>query len=188
MRDLPFIDVAGLDRAEILVALHERTRAIGLGKLHDRPLSLAEARGLALSQDFDYVNGRPLKIWFRGDRLYGAALYDRDCPLGPGSCQRIIDALKRGGVAMGVTEVASQVFPEPHCPRCGIRVPVLFVLLPDKSGTVASIACPDCRELPSPVADWRTAGRPFQCKRCQGPVYVGWRFCCVCGVEQERPS
>ena len=81
-----------------------------------------------------------------------------------------------------------QIFVEPHCPRCGKGVPVMFELLPDRSKKVASIACPTCRELPSPVPDWAAVGRAFPCKRCEAPRFLGWRFCCVCGVELERAS
>lgn len=76
------IDITGLERWEVLQALHAATNAIGMGRLHDRgPLSEADCRAVVEKQDsFDYVAGRPLKVRFRGNWLTGARLYDRDAP------------------------------------------------------------------------------------------------------------
>lgn len=123
------IDIKGLDRAELLVALHAGTRALGLGVLHDRgaisyeaakelcgmggkvpnangldggtSVDMSSVPGVTTLErpkdvvNFDYVQGRPLKVSFRGDELHGEWLYDRDAPGGPGSCERIVAELKK---------------------------------------------------------------------------------------------
>lgn len=76
------LDISGLERWEVLQALHAATNALGLGRLHDRgALSEADCRAVVeKQQDFDYVAGRPLKVGFRGNWLIRARLYDRDAP------------------------------------------------------------------------------------------------------------
>lgn len=104
--DDEFIDITGIDLAELLVALYRGTKAIGLGRVHNDPgfyldsahRAIAEMPVIAGVQWFDYVAGRPIKIGIRGTRLLRAALYDRDCPTGPGSAQRIVDEVRSRSV------------------------------------------------------------------------------------------
>lgn len=94
------IDITGIDKAELLAALYNNARPLGMGFLHarDEPMSKAEAAELLAKHErngrisFDYVHGRPLKVWFMGDVLSGARLYDRD--QGQGECERIVAALR----------------------------------------------------------------------------------------------
>ncbi len=102
------IDIRGLDKAELLQALHRGTRALGMGRLHDRgPLTLSQCQEIiALSEApsgtmvtgkegalrFDYVAGRPIKVTFSGDELLHSGLYDRDA--GEGECLRIVEELR----------------------------------------------------------------------------------------------
>lgn len=103
------IDINGIDKAKLLAALHNNTRALGMGFLHDKgPMSEEEAREIIASCDnglsimwFDYVRGRPLKVGLKEGELLRADLYDRDAPGGEGSCQRIVDSL-RGCQAAGI--------------------------------------------------------------------------------------
>ena len=97
------LNIEGLDRAELLAALHNGTRALGLGALHDlgRPMTREEAQreidARALPNGdvrFDYVQGRPIKVAFRGGELLHERLFDRDAPGGDGSCSRIIEKLR----------------------------------------------------------------------------------------------
>jgi hypothetical protein len=60
------VDDKEVDAAKFLAALHNNTRALGLGKLQDikRPLTQAEAAADLAEMDgfnFDYYRGRPLK-------------------------------------------------------------------------------------------------------------------------------
>lgn len=103
------ISIAGLDRAAVLAALHNHTRAIGLGALHDlhRDMTVDEAKaiierghdsaamfGKRPSEPqlyFDYVQGRPLKIDITGDE-FDPWLYDRDA--GEGRAAKAIATIR----------------------------------------------------------------------------------------------
>ncbi len=75
------IDIRGLDKARILVALHRRARTQGMGFLHpenDKPLTVEEARVLLETETyFDYLRGRVMKVGLGSD-LLDPRLYDRD--------------------------------------------------------------------------------------------------------------
>ena len=105
------INVAGIDRAELLAALHNGTKVLGMGRFQalGRDITVSEAREALNNEgtpdypmrrfkpgefDFDYFYGKPLKVRVVGDLLYGAGRYDRDAPGGEGSCQKIIDSLR----------------------------------------------------------------------------------------------
>lgn len=99
------IDIKGLSEAAVIAALHNGTRPLGFGKLHDlgRDMTLEEAQSVVDWADkgtgqlrFDYVQGRPLKVIIeRGaGLLHRPDLYDMDCPTGDGSCANIIDRLR----------------------------------------------------------------------------------------------
>jgi hypothetical protein len=101
------LDISGLDKIELLRRLHAGTHAVGMGHLHDlgREMTYGEAKEIwtkAVAAQghenrvmFDYVRGRPLKVWFEGDKLTGVRLYDRDSF--PGNCARIVEQLRAGG-------------------------------------------------------------------------------------------
>lgn len=90
------IDITGIDKAELLAALHNGTRALGMGVLHDigRNMTKEEAAqfvGPDQPTRFDYFFGRPLKVDIGGDELY-VGLYDRDA--GEGRAAAIIKSLR----------------------------------------------------------------------------------------------
>lgn len=101
------LDITGIDLPDLLIALHAGTDAIGRGLRHDigRKLTRHEAETIlamltnddSRSVDFDYVLGKPIKVHIdlKRNSLLHADLYDRDCPSGPGSCERIVDGLRR---------------------------------------------------------------------------------------------
>jgi hypothetical protein len=94
------IDVSGIDHAALLAALHNGTKPLGLGALHDmgRDMTVEEAQTILDEQngkfDFDYLKGRPLKVWIENDgvTLCRSDLYDRDTR--PGACAAIVASLK----------------------------------------------------------------------------------------------
>jgi hypothetical protein len=98
------ISINGLDKAEVLAALYNNSRPLGLGILRydPRPMTIQEARELitdSSQQDngsfslplyFDYIKGRVMKVNLSGNELdtWG---YDRDN--GEGAAQSAIDRL-----------------------------------------------------------------------------------------------
>lgn len=92
------IDISGIDPGALLAALHNGTRPLGLGRLHDigRDMTPDEARAELKDWPtqsggryrFDYFHGRPLKVSFDDKILRGVGLYDRDA--GDGACARAV--------------------------------------------------------------------------------------------------
>lgn len=91
------INIEGLSKAQVLKALHDGTRAIGMGVLRDlgRDMTLEEAEALTRGDAdlyFDYVAGRPLKVHLNGDS-FDPRLYDRDA--GEGRAEAVISAVRQ---------------------------------------------------------------------------------------------
>ncbi len=110
------VDIAGVDKGQLLAALFNHSRVRGLGVLQDigRDLTVEEARTLVESimaggpaddSDrhfgprhrqprlvFDYLYGRPLKVDITGDEV-DAWGYDRDNG-GVGALAHIVDQLR----------------------------------------------------------------------------------------------
>lgn len=87
------INISGLDKAEVLAALYNNSKAQGMGWLHfdAAPMTANEARELLKeSTYFDYLKGRVMKVRLNSDVLdtWG---YDRDN--GEGAAQRAIQHL-----------------------------------------------------------------------------------------------
>ena len=96
------INVKGLDHAEILAALFNNAQPKGIGVLVARlpsmptePMTRDEANEYikASGSFFDYIQGRPIKVYIEGSMLCRADLYDRDNG-GEGSAARIIAGLR----------------------------------------------------------------------------------------------
>jgi hypothetical protein len=104
------VNIEGLDRADVLAALYNASRPLGMGFLsyNPKPMSRDEARSLLEgSTYFDYLNGRVMKVDLRGVTTLESALYDRDN--GPGAAERAIAALRASGEPSNeVTKRASQ--------------------------------------------------------------------------------
>lgn len=94
------IDLRGLDKAEVLAALYNHSKAQGMGFVdpdYTGParMSRGEAeRYLAGGTYFDYLRGRAMKVELGGDEL-DPRLYDRD--LGQGAAARAVAAVRAGG-------------------------------------------------------------------------------------------
>lgn len=78
------INIAGLDKAEVLAALYNASKQQGMGFLHAhgaQSMSVEQAReelaARKLDLYFDYLHGRVMKIDLNGEQLY-IRLYDRD--------------------------------------------------------------------------------------------------------------
>jgi len=82
------INIKGLFKARVLVALYNRSHTQGMGFLDpdaNKLLTIAEAEELLKHQTyFDYLRGRVMKVGLKGDYL-DPTLYDRD--LGQGAAE-----------------------------------------------------------------------------------------------------
>lgn len=100
------IDITGIDKAELLAALYNDSRPLGMGYLHFNPadMSIEEARALLSDSaptsdiglprkrlDFDYLKGRVIKVDLSGDTIRSWG-YDRDN--GQGATERIVARLR----------------------------------------------------------------------------------------------
>lgn len=88
------INLKGLNKAEVLAALYNASKPLGMGILHfdPAPMRAEEAESLLKGQTyFDYLKGRVMKVDLSGDEL-DPWLYDRDN--GQGAAQRVIDSMR----------------------------------------------------------------------------------------------
>lgn len=90
------INIAGLDKARVLIALYERARVQGMGFLSAKKEPMTEGEASALLKDagddrFDYLHGRVMKIRIVGVEI-DERLYDRDN--GAGAAAAAIDAIR----------------------------------------------------------------------------------------------
>lgn len=91
------IDLRDMDKAEVLAALYNASRPLGMGfvQYDPAPMTREEAAGyLAWCTSFDYLKGRVMKIDLSKDAL-NPRLYDRDN--GEGAAWRAITALRVTG-------------------------------------------------------------------------------------------
>lgn len=104
------VNISGIDKAELLVALVNAARPLGMGVLQDdgKPMTKEEAEEringgrwhdqIESSRRilyFDYVKGRPIKCDLSGDTL-DTRLYDRD--QGPGAGERVVAKLRAASI------------------------------------------------------------------------------------------
>jgi hypothetical protein len=92
-----WVNIEGLQKADVLAALYNASVARGNGLLDfdPRPMTREEAAELlrvaGLRPYFDYLHGRVMKIDLSGSKELDARLYDRDN--GPGAAARAIEGL-----------------------------------------------------------------------------------------------
>ncbi|MCC6598430.1 MAG: hypothetical protein IT559_06540 [Alphaproteobacteria bacterium] len=91
------INITGMDKAELLAALYNNSKPLGLGFLQadPNPMTRDEAAEIIREQGlyFDYLKGRVMKINLEGDVLNPRG-YDRDN--GQGSVATVVSNLKNG--------------------------------------------------------------------------------------------
>jgi len=90
------VSLQGLEKGEVLAALYNASRPLGMGFLQydAKPMTAEEGAQLVASQKyFDYLKGRVMKVNLQGDDL-DPWLYDRDN--GPGAAERVISELRKG--------------------------------------------------------------------------------------------
>jgi hypothetical protein len=92
------IDITGLDKTDVLIALYRPARKVGMGFLSG-DLTDDEIRSFVANYQggrgefpyIDYLGGKPLKVDLTGDTFNGR-LYDRD--QGVGAARRAVDGLR----------------------------------------------------------------------------------------------
>jgi hypothetical protein len=91
------MNIAGINKAELLAALYNRARPQGMGFLHFTPedMTVAQAERILSERkfgaSFDYLQGRVMKVDLDGDEMR-TDLYNRDN--GPGAAEAIIDEFR----------------------------------------------------------------------------------------------
>jgi hypothetical protein len=92
------ISIAGLNKADVLAALHNNAKMHGRGILHasgSGPMTREQAAAyLAQRADFDYLQGRVMKLDLSGEE-FDPRLYDRDN--GAGKAARVVAHLRKTG-------------------------------------------------------------------------------------------
>jgi hypothetical protein len=88
------INIAGLNKAEVLAALYNASKPQGMGMLHydPKPMTTDEASSLVGQGYFDYLKGRVMKVSLSGDE-FDPWLYDRDN--GTGAAARAISHISQ---------------------------------------------------------------------------------------------
>jgi hypothetical protein len=94
------IDISDLNKADVLAALYDASRPLGMGMLSydPRPMTREQAEGLLERNTyFDYLQGRVMKVDLKGDS-FDPWLYDRDN--GEGAAKKAIDGLRAKATAV----------------------------------------------------------------------------------------
>jgi hypothetical protein len=87
------IDIAKLNKADVLCALYNSSQPLGLGILHYTPENMQRPEAeelLKQTKTFDYLKGRVMKVDLSGDELRVGS-YDRDN--GDGAAARALAGL-----------------------------------------------------------------------------------------------
>lgn len=95
------VNTEGLPKAQVLAALYNHAKPLGMGFLHYTPEKMTEAKAQKLLDEtpdkyFDYVGGRVMKVGLRNDAGFEESLYDRDN--GHGKAADVIRDLRENGL------------------------------------------------------------------------------------------
>lgn len=89
------VNIEGLDKAEVLLALYNASHVQGLGFLQEvASYTINDARidyNASPDKYFDYLHGRVLKVHL-SENEFDSYLFDRDC--GEGAAAKAIEALR----------------------------------------------------------------------------------------------
>ena len=90
------IDISDYNKADVLAALYNNSKSIGLVHLlyKEEDMTKLEAKNIidAGQSYFDYLYGRVMKVVLKDDS-FDPAMYDRDN--GPGAARAAIDSIKQ---------------------------------------------------------------------------------------------
>lgn len=89
------LDISDLSKAEVLAALYNASRPLGMGWLQfdPTPMTVSEAEQTIkeMGLSYEYLKGRVMKVSLRSDR-FDPRLYDRDN--GGGAAERAINTYR----------------------------------------------------------------------------------------------
>jgi hypothetical protein len=99
--EIKMISIEGLNKAQVLAALYNASKPLGMGIIHFDPKDMTEEEAqkeidIRLEFDsiyFDYLKGRVMKVDLTSDSEFDPYLYDRDN--GEGAAQEVIDQLRK---------------------------------------------------------------------------------------------
>ena len=89
------VNIDGLDKADVLSALYNRSWPLGLGFMHYDKTPMEKEDAVKILEKytyFDYLKGRVMKVDLKDDSEFMEALYDRDN--GKGAAQAAINELR----------------------------------------------------------------------------------------------
>ena len=92
------ISIKGLNKADVLVALFNRAKPQSMGFMHYDPKPMIRETAeklLCEATDFDYIQGRVMKVDLSSDAEFDPWFYDRDN--GQGAAAEVIEALRKTG-------------------------------------------------------------------------------------------
>jgi hypothetical protein len=116
------LNIKGQNKAAVLAALYNASQPLGMGLLHFTPQAMTTAEAAKVIADlgefskqngridFDYLNGRVMKVDIGGDELF-TGLYDRDN--GPGAAER---ALRAAGLLSDEPVTCATITEQPATP------------------------------------------------------------------------
>lgn len=88
------VDIKGINKAELLAALYNNSKPLGLGILHYTPENMTKEEAEEILKEdtyIDYLKGRVMKVDLSKDQ-FDTYLYNRDN--GEGAAERIVEQLK----------------------------------------------------------------------------------------------
>lgn len=89
------VDIKGMNKADVLAALYNHSRPLGMGFLHYDPAPMTREQAQTLLDGgrayFDYLKGRVMKVDLRSDEGFDEWGYDRYN--GSGAAQRAVDSV-----------------------------------------------------------------------------------------------
>lgn len=96
---MSMVSIKGKDKAEVLLALYEYSRPLGLGFFQEimaPKIDVERCREILKEQTyFDYMYGRVMKVDLSSDDEFDPWLYDRDN--GPLAAQRAVNSIGNHG-------------------------------------------------------------------------------------------
>lgn len=86
-------DITGINLYDLIRELWNNTLPLGYGFFHNIPPSDSDIENSIDDGYIDYLNGRPIKTYFKDPKSVNSSLYDRDA--GPGTFKTVVNKLRQ---------------------------------------------------------------------------------------------